>query len=60
MTHVFVLLGETDYAGDTLLGVYSSYDDADAAYAQYTTEHSAFDDYRIQQLEIGAAAEFRW
>ena len=57
MTTVFVLVGQTDYAGDTILGVYASVEEA---YAQYITEHSAYDDYDTQKIEIGAAAEFRW
>jgi hypothetical protein len=60
MTHAFVLLGETDHEGDTLLGVYTSYEAADAAYAQYTIDHTAFDDYRIVQVEVGAAADWYW
>jgi hypothetical protein len=60
MTTVFVLVGQTDYAGDTILGVYASVEEADEAYAQYITEHSAYDDYDTQKIEIGAAAEFRW
>lgn len=60
MTIVFVLVGQTDYAGDTVLGVYASREEADVAYAQYTIEHSAFDDYDVYPMTLGAAAEFRW
>jgi hypothetical protein len=59
-TTVYVLVGQTDYEGDTVLGVYVSRLEADAAYAQYTIEHSAFDEYDIYPLELGAAAEWRW
>jgi hypothetical protein len=60
MTTVFVLLGETHYEGDTLLGVYISNEAADAAYVQYCIDHSAYDDYRIVPVEVGAVAEFRF
>ena len=60
MTTVFVLVGQTDYAGDTVLGVYASREEADVAYAQYTIEHSVFDEYDIYPVELGAAAEHRW
>ena len=60
MTTVYVLVGQTDYEGDTVLGVYASFEEADAAYAQYTIEHSAFDDYDVYPQTLGAAAEWRW
>ena len=57
---VYVLVGQTDYAGDTVLGVYVSRLEAEAAYTEYTIEHSAFDEYGIYPVELGAAAEWRW
>jgi hypothetical protein len=60
MTTVFVLVGQHDYAGDTVLGVYPSFEEADVAYAQYTIDHSSFDEYEIYPIVLGAAAEFRW
>ena len=60
MTTVYVLVGQTDHEGDTVLGVYVSRLEADVAYSQYTIEHSAFDEYDIYPVELGAAAEFRW
>jgi hypothetical protein len=60
MTTVFVLVGQTDYAGDTVLGVYPSFEEAIAAYNQYTTEHMGFDEYEIYPIVLGAAAEWRW
>jgi hypothetical protein len=60
MTTVYVLLGVFDHEGDTLLGVYASNEAADVAYVQYCIDHSAFDDYRITPVEVGAAAEFRF
>ena len=60
MTTVYVLAGATDYAGDTVLGVYQTREEADAAYVQYCVDHSAFDDYTIHPIELGATAEFRW
>ena len=60
MTTVYALLGETDYEGDTFLGVYASHEAADVAYVQYCIDHSAYDGYCIVPVEVGAAAEFRW
>ena len=60
MTTVYVLVGQNDYEGDTVLGVYVSRLEADAAYSQYTIEHTAFDDHDVYPIVLGAAAEFRW
>lgn len=60
MTTVYVLAGVTEYAGDTVLGVYQTYEEADVAYVQYCIEQSAFDDYTIHTIELGAPAQFRW
>ncbi len=64
MTTVYVLLGETDHEGDTLLGVYASHEAAAVAYVQYCIDHIAYDGYRIVPVEVGAAAgaaaEFWW
>ena len=60
MTTVYVLVGQTDYEGDTVLGVYVSRLEADVAYAQYTIENSPFDEYDIYAVELGAAPTLRW
>jgi hypothetical protein len=60
MTTVYVLVGQNDYEGDTVLGVYSSFEEADVAYSQYTIERSAFDEYDVYPIVLGAAAEWRW
>ena len=60
MTTVYVLVGQNDYEGDTVLGVYCSFEEADVAYSQYTIEHLAFDEYDVYPIVLGAAAEWRW
>jgi hypothetical protein len=57
---VYVLVGQTDCEGDSVLGVYQSRAEADVAYAQYTIERSRFDDYAVYPIELGAAAEPCW
>jgi len=58
MTTVFVLLGEYDYEGDTLLGVYDSHQEAENAYATFCENRAhAFDSYHIVKVEVGAPAE---
>lgn len=57
MTTVHVLVGQTDHEGDTVLGVYASWEEADVAYTQFTIERYAFDRYDIYPVELGADAE---
>ena len=57
---MYVLLGETDYEGDTLLGIYPTQDAAEAAYQVWIVDHQIFDRYRVQQVEVGAAAQYYW
>jgi hypothetical protein len=58
MATVFVLVGQNDYEGDTLLGVYESNEAADAAYQQYINNHFAFHRYNVHPIELGATAEY--
>lgn len=54
---MFVLLGETHYEGDTLLGVYSTPDAAEEAYVVFCAERYAFDGHRVVRVEIDAPAD---
>lgn len=45
---MFVLLGMTDYVGDTLCGVYSTYENAQDAQKVM----SRYDDSRIVEVEV--------
>jgi hypothetical protein len=58
MTTVYVLVGQINHEGDTVLGVYVSREEADTAYAQYANENSTFDDYDVYPVELGAAADW--
>jgi hypothetical protein len=60
MQTVFVLLGKFDYEGSIILGVYTTHDEAKEAYEQYCVENDAFDEFEIEPVEVGAAAEWRW
>ena len=60
MTTVYVLVGQFNHGGDIVLGVYTSREQADIAYTQYINERSAFDDYDIYPVELGANADTRW
>ena len=60
MTTMFVLVGQTDYEGDTVLGVYESHEAAEIAYEQYTFSYFTYDGYDIYPIEVGAAAGSRW
>ena len=55
---VFVLMGEIDYEGSDLLGVYASEEEAIAARNIYTRDRSLdpFDGYYIQRQVLGAPA----
>lgn len=59
---VYVLLGQTDYAGDTLLGVYTSEEAARAAYDAFLVEaeFSGFDGVVVDSRELDGAADWRW
>jgi hypothetical protein len=59
---VYVLLGRTDYAGDTLLGVYTSDEAARAAYIAFLLEAdiSGFDDVIVDARELDGSADWRW
>lgn len=59
---IFVLLGCTNYEGDTVLGVYDSLENAENARNVYLEEkngryYSGFDDYEIVIRDLNAAAE---
>jgi hypothetical protein len=55
---VFVLLGEWDYEGSLLLGVYASEDEARAAYGVYTRDGDHFiDAYYIERRVVGAPVD---
>lgn len=59
---VYVLLGRTDYAGDTLLGVYTSDVAAHAAYDAFLVEAdiSGFDKVIVDSRQLDGAADWRW
>ena len=59
---VYVLLGRTDYEGDTLLGVYTSDVAARAAYTQFLQEADfrGFDEVVVAPRTLDAAADWRW
>lgn len=59
---VYVLLGGIDYEGESLLGVYHTRSDAEAARDEYKTRDTkvAFDSYDIEHRVIGARAEWRF
>ena len=55
---VFVLMGEIDYEGSDLLGVYASEEEAIAARNIYSRDlrYEVFDGYYIQRQVLGAPA----
>ena len=55
---VFVLMGYFDYEGEYLLGVYTSSEAAEAAYAEYLEDHDPFDDYAVVERTLDTAAEW--
>jgi len=59
---MFVLNGCIDYEGEVLLGVYASRADANAALEIFRNDAVAltFSSYEIREVEVGAAARFRW
>ena len=57
---MFVLLGETNYNGDTLLGVYSNRQAADEACEVYRANNGGFDGYRVVQVVVDAVADDYW
>ncbi len=55
---VFALLGEFDYEGSLLLGVYASEEEARSAYGVYTRDGDRFiDAYYIERRVVGAPAD---
>ena len=58
---VYVLLGQIDYEGDCLLGVYHSQADAEYHRDLYKARVSlGYDDYEIQRRVVGARARSGW
>ena len=55
---VFVLMGQIDYEGSLLLGVYASEDEAITARNIYTRDrsHDPFDGYYVARQTVGAPA----
>lgn len=64
MTTVFVLTHAVDYEGETLLGVYGTRHDAEAAghalLDDLGWEMSSSETFVIRPVEVGAAAEMRF
>ena len=55
---VFVLMGEFDYEGSLLLGVYASEEEARTAHGVYTRDGDQFiDGYYVERRVVGAGAE---
>ena len=53
---VFVLMGEIEYEGSMLLGVYSSEDEARTAHGVYTRDGDRFiDRYYVVRQVVGAS-----
>ena len=55
---VFVLMGEFDYAGSELLGVYASEEEARTAHGVYTRDGDHFiDAYYVVRQTVGAPVD---
>ena len=55
---VFALLGEWDYEGSVLLGVYATEEDARVAHGVYTRDGDQFiDAYYIEHRVVGTAVD---
>lgn len=55
---VFVLMGEFDFEGSELLGVYASEEEALDAYGVYTRDGDQFiDAYYIERRSVGAPVD---
>ena len=55
---VFVLMGEIDYEGSELLGVYASEEEARTAHGVYTRDGDRFiDGYYIVRMPMGAPVD---
>ncbi len=55
---VFALLGEWDYEGSILLGVYASEEEARTAYGVYTRDGDQFiDRYYIERRTVGSPVD---
>jgi hypothetical protein len=58
---LYVLLGEVDYEGFTLLGVYDTREQAEDAYDLFVEARpDYFDRPVIQAREVGVPAEVQW
>ncbi len=55
---VFVLMGEMDYEGDYLLGVYASEQEAVDALGVYMRDRPSPDRYYVSRRVLGAPAEY--
>lgn len=56
---VFVLMGEVEYEGDSLVGVYSSFEEALNAHGVYTRERlHGYDHYVVVRTVLGAPADY--
>lgn len=63
MISSFVLLGETYYEGDTLLGVYSTADRAVLAMEKYEQNRpgkSGYDEYKVIEVDVDADPKIYW
>lgn len=57
---MFVLLGENDYEGCTLLGVYTTAEDAYREYEVYCETNDPFHRPAVKLVTVDAPAEARW
>ena len=55
---VFVLMGEIEYEGDYLLGVYASEQEAVDALGVYYRDRQQYDAHYIDRRVLGAPAEY--
>ena len=55
---VFVLMGEIDYEGEYLLGVYASEQEAVDALGVYYRDRDQYDAHYVQRRVVGAPAEY--
>lgn len=59
---LYALNGIFDYENDTLLGVYSSAELADAAMKEFLNDHhefKMFDDFSVEEFELNASAQYK-
>lgn len=58
---VFVLMGEWDYEGSELLGVYASEEEAVSAHGVYTRDGDRYvDRYYVVRRVLGAPVEYEY